>query len=429
MQQLDPIELLLSGTYPDPETGELLKAEARSVVIADSLAGREVELVTSLGIGGKVAVVADKNTRAALGDRIERALSGELEVVSVELHSADGGPVHATQAHVDGLIASLATSGAEAVIAVGSGTINDLCKMAALHRDIPQLVFATAPSMNGYTSVSASIIVDGVKRSFRARTPVGAFFDLAVIAAAPLPLIRAGLGDSIARSTAQADWLLSHLLLGRPYREAPFALLTADEQVLFADPSALITGDLAAVRALVRTLVLSGFGMTLCNGSFPASQGEHLLGHYLEMIRPLDVLHGAQIGVCTLAMAQLQARILSDPVPPRVRPSPRSEADFTADYGAAGPACWLEYTPKRVDTQRAADLNATLVARWDTMRLAIERVTVPPDRLRSILLAAGCPTTPAELGYTDDDMRRALAHAREIRDRYTFLDLAADLAI
>src|SRR5690606_20122468 len=117
----------------------------------------------------------------------------------------------------------------DGVIAVGAGTINDLAKMVALQRGVPQLVFATAPSMNGYTSVSASITTDGLKRSYRTRTPVAAFFDLRVLANAPVRLIRAGLGDSACRATAQADWLLSHMLLGRPYREAPFALLAADE--------------------------------------------------------------------------------------------------------------------------------------------------------------------------------------------------------
>src|SRR6185295_482865 len=148
----------------------------------------------------------------------------------------------------------------DAVVAVGSGTINDLCKLAARDRGVPQLVFATAPSMNGYTSLSASLTEGGVKRSLRAATPVAAFFDLGVLAAAPIRLIRAGLGDSICRPTAQADWRLAHLLLDQPYRAAPFALLAGDEAALLARADALVTGDLAAMRHLARTLVLSGFG-------------------------------------------------------------------------------------------------------------------------------------------------------------------------
>ncbi|MBL9013363.1 MAG: iron-containing alcohol dehydrogenase, partial [Myxococcales bacterium] len=315
----DPIALLLAGRYPDPETGELLRSESLSIAIEDSLDGMEAELLRSLSLGKRLALIADERTYAALGARVERAISGAFDVQRL---------VKLGTVHADGeTIARLASElepGIDAVVAVGSGTLSDLSKMVALERNIPQVVFATAPSMNGYTSLSASVTIGGIKRSVRARTPVAAFFDLSVLAAAPRRMIQAGLGDSSCRPTAQADWLLSHLLLGRPYREAPFALLAGDEPALFAEAGALVSGDLAAMRRLVRTLVLSGFGMTMCGGSFPASQGEHLLSHYAEMMRPEgapEALHGEQIGVCALAMARIQDRLLARDAPPVIRPS------------------------------------------------------------------------------------------------------------
>ena len=118
-----------------------------------------------------------------------------------------------------------ASADADALVAVGSGTINDVCKYAAAKDGKRYAVFATAPSMNGYASKNAAITIDGHKSSLAAASPVGVFMDLAVLCAAPARMIRAGLGDSLCRSTAQADWLLSHHLLGTPYRHAPFALL------------------------------------------------------------------------------------------------------------------------------------------------------------------------------------------------------------
>ena len=50
-----------------------------------------------------------------------------------------------------------------------------------------------------------------------AHAPTGVFFDLAVLAAAPARMMRAGLGDTVCRTTAQVDWLLSHLLLDTAY--------------------------------------------------------------------------------------------------------------------------------------------------------------------------------------------------------------------
>jgi glycerol-1-phosphate dehydrogenase [NAD(P)+] len=420
----DPIALLLSGQYPDPQTGALLAAESRAVVIEDSLAGSEADLIDALGVGRRIAVVSDRNTHGVLGARVERALASRFTVQSIVL---DAGP-RADETTVERVLAVLEP--ADLVIAVGSGTLNDLTKMIAFRRGCPQAVFATAPSMNGYTSLSASITTDGVKRSFRTHTPLGVYFDLRVLAAAPARLIRAGLGDSACRPTAQADWLLSHLLLDRPYREAPFALLADDERDVFAHSGALLAGDLGVMRHLVRTLVLSGFGMTICNGSFPASQGEHLLSHYVEMMRPAELppsFHGEQIAVCTVAMAELQEQLLARDTPPVLRPTKVERDDVLQHFGPViGDACWREFELKRFAADAIDAINARLAQSWDHMRSRIRAVGAGAAALRAVLAAAGAPVEPRDVGWPPALFEHARRHAREIRNRYTFLDLAAD---
>jgi glycerol-1-phosphate dehydrogenase [NAD(P)+] len=423
MPVLDPIELLLAGMYPDPETGERVGCEARAIAIADSLAGREVELVEMLGVGDRLAVLGDVDTFRALGERVAHALARRFHVQRVVL----GERPECDRATAAGIAAQL-HPGTSALVAVGSGTINDLGKLAAQSREIPQIVFATAPSMNGFTSVSASIHEDGAKRSIRVRTPVAAFFDLEVLANAPPRMIRAGLGDSICRPTAQADWLLAHLLLDRPYRELPFTLLEDDEQILFDAAAGLVAHDLTAVRALARTLVLSGFGMTLCGGSYPASQGEHLISHYLEMMRPvavIEALHGEQVGVAALTMARLQTTVLARTRQPRLRPVGITHRSVIDHFGPErGAAVWADVSTKQVDIDAA---NARLERDWPAMHARLSQVVQPPERLGAILHAAGAPTTPAQLGYPDGLFGEAFTHARELRDRYTFLDFAMDL--
>jgi len=418
----DPIARLIAGAYLDPATGAMLGADARVVVIEPSLDGWEVDLVADLQLGPRLALIADVDTYAALGERVERALGSRYQVQAIVL----GARPHCDVETAAKLGAALDPD-TDAVIAVGSGTINDLSKLVAHARAIPQAVFATAPSMNGYTSVSASVLDGGVKRSVRAATPHGAFFDLGVLAAAPARLIRAGLGDSACRSTAQADWLLQHLLLDRPYREVPFTLLAEDEAALMAAPAALLDGDAEAMRHLVRTLVLSGFGMTISGGSYPASQGEHLLAHYLTMMAELpEALHGEEIAVCTVAMATLQDHVLALDTPPVVRRCTLDRDVMMARYGAAGDVCWRELAPKLADPDL---INGRLAAGWPALRDRIARVTIGATRIRAILEAAGAPTEPADLGWPDALFSEAKRHAREIRDRYTFLDLAADAGI
>jgi glycerol-1-phosphate dehydrogenase [NAD(P)+] len=419
----ETIQRLLDGRYPDPLDAGVLRVPTRAVLIRDSLAGDEAELVRGLELGRAFAVVSDSVTHGVLGARVERALAALGPVTSLVL---PGRP------HADETTAALVgreTAHVDALVAVGSGTITDLTKYAAAQAGKPCVAFGTAPSMNGYTSPSAAITVEGLKKSLPAVAPVGVFLDVGVLAAAPARLIRAGLGDSLCRPTAQADWLLAHLLRGEPYREAPFALLAPDEPGLLGEPAALVRGDRVAVARLARTLVLSGFGMAICGGSYPASQGEHLISHYADMLgSPAwpSSFHGEQVGVATLAMAALQEEILGGPAP-QIGPTRADESALIRHFGPAlGPACWRELARKRLDAEAAEALTRRLAEDWEKIRSRLLSVTRTAGELRAVLARAGAPVTPEALDWPRAFFRDAVLHAREIRSRWTFLDLAAD---
>jgi len=419
----DLLDRLLAGTLPDPDGAGLLSVPVRRVAIARTLAGREGELVRSLGLGHKLAVVSDPTTRRVLGERVVAALSsaGPIEeVVLGEAPHADDSTVAAIRAR---------TKDADALIAVGSGSINDLCKYAAFQDARPYVVFGTAPSMNGYTSMSAAITEHGHKKSLPARPPQGVFLDLGVLAAAPPRMIRSGLGDSACRPTAEADWLLAHLLLDQPYRKAPFVLLRQDEDALLAGAAGLMAGNLGIMEILARTLVLSGLGMTLCGGSYPASQGEHLISHYIDMRGDPAwpaAFHGEHIAVTTLTMARIQAAMLEGPAP-AIAPSRLGPADFERHFGAElGASCWAAFAKKALSPDAAAALQGRIARDWPEIRRRIGAVVRPPAEIEQALLAAGAPTRPADIHVPEGFYREAVVHARQIRDRYGFLDLAAD---
>ena len=419
----DTIGRVLRGEFADPDGGPPLTVRTRSVVIADSLAGHEADLVTELELGRKLALVSDDNTYAVLGERVAPALTSVALLTEIRL---EGRP-HTDLETV--AVIRRESAACDALIAVGSGAINDLCKYAAAQDGKPYAIFATGPSMNGFTSANAAMIVDGHKKSLSAAAPRGVFLDLGVLSKAPPRLIRSGFCDSLCRSTAQADWLLAHLLLDRPYREAPFALLAEDEAALFADPEGLMNGSLEAMRRLARVLVLSGFGMEISGASHPSSEGEHLISHYAEMRAPAEwpeSFHGEQIGVATLTMARLQETMLAGG-PPSVRPTAVVEDDLRSHFGdQLGRACWREFARKRLDESGATALNQRLEERWDDIRARLAAVTVPAATLLSVLERVGAPTTPEALHWPREFYLDAVRHAREIRDRYTFLDLAGD---
>lgn len=416
------IEQLLAGRYRDPDTGSNVGVTTKSLVIAPSLAGSEGDLVAALGLGRRIAVVSDETTHSVLAGRIERALEGRYSVTSIVL-PAGPRPDDDTVTQI-----RTATAVADALIAVGSGTINDLSKYASAQDGKPYAVFATAPSMNGYTSVNAAITRHGHKLSLPAQAPLGAFFDLSILAAAPARLIRSGVGDSLCRTTAEADWLLAHLLFDKPFRELPYELLRDDEGPLFAHAADLMAGDLEVMERLVRTLVLSGFGTAIVGNSEPASQGEHLISHYIDMLADPSrelIYHGEQVGVTTISMARLQERMLDEV--PVFRADTQTEDDLRARYGdELGGSCWAEFKGKYLDAAKADALNDRVGRKWNKIRDRIAAILLPSEHLAAVLKAAGAGLAPAAIDLPRSFYETALLRCREIRNRYTFLDLAAN---
>jgi glycerol-1-phosphate dehydrogenase [NAD(P)+] len=183
------------------------------------------------------------------------------------------------------------------------------------------------------------------------------------------------------------------------------------------------------MRALARTLVLSGLGMTICGGSHPASQGEHLISHYVDMFAPpgrAAFLHGEQVAVATLTMARLQEVVLAGG-PPQISPGAVTRDTLQQLFGAAtGESCWREFAPKALSADAAATLSQRIASSWGAIVADIRAVVLPSSKLASVMARAGGPATPADIGLSAGFYAAAVRHSRYLRDRYTFLDLAAD---
>jgi len=418
------IKQLINGEYIFQ--GNTVQVPLKSVVIDNNLAQQAGDLLTGCGLSGKALIVSDETTHAALGSKIEVALNGatskgaqKKDLVSLVLENGVKADIE-TVANIKS-----ATSGVDFIIAVGSGTINDLCKYASHLVGKPYAVFGTAPSMNGYGSSNASITALGHKKTLPAQLPQGIFLDLDVLAKAPPRLIRSGLGDSLCRSTAQADWLLSHLLLDTFYTNLPFALLKDFEGDLFANSKALMSGDIEIMRLLAGTLVLSGFGMYLAGGSYPASQGEHMIAHIMEMAYGNTMphsYHGEQIGITTLTMSKLQEdRVQTLGFIVKEEVLPESFAGFFS--AEIEKECRAEYKTKQFTKERLDSINHNIQNNMNDIAQRISSIMLPHDFLQKTLNDAGCSLNPEDIGWNKVDYEKAVAFAKFSRGRFTFLDL------
>lgn len=421
------IDDIVAGQWTNPETGETPSVPYDSIVIAESLAGREADLVKSLDLGTSFTVVADHATWEAMGARVAKALESLGPVKTVLLDHP-----HADMATVEDLTERL--KGAEGLVAVGSGTINDLVKYVTGLDGRRYCVFGTAASMNGYTSTTASITLEsGLKVSLPSHAPAGFFVDLSVAAAAPTYLSAAGFADCICRSVAQVDWWMSHRLLGSVYANSPYIIQAQDEIELNRRAAGIGQGDVEANGYLYRVLTLCGLGVSFTGMSHHGSMGEHQISHYIDCFagdRHPGTLHGQQVGVASLTMARIQRHFLDSATPPRIGPTRIDRDDMVRRMGVdVADQCLADIAPKIYDQRDADEINVRLADLWPTLREELQAFVIPVDEMTRLLKAAGGPTTAAELGVPVDFYREAVMHCREMRNRYSFLDIAADSGV
>jgi len=386
---------------------KMLAAFNACVVMENSLAGQALALLGGIGLDSKNAlIVCDEHIFPALGSRLSKELG--CEYVILQNPKAD-----------DKNLTILAEYADKNLIAVGSGTINDLCKYASFQAGKDYCVFPTAPSMNGYLSANASITLNRHKKTLPAHLPKAVFCDMGVIANAPKRLILSGLGDSLCRPTAQADWLLSHLVLDTPYTSQPFDLLAPYEKSLFANAAKLGQQDVETVALLMQVLLVSGIGMTLAGGSYPASGGEHLIAHVMEMKHGNgDSYHGEQIGITTLIMAELQEKLLNKGLPSI---GVLAEKAITAYFGEAlKEAIRAGYQEKYTAFQQVV----LTPQKWKVIQDRIKPVMLSSAYLKTILEQAGAFTQPQQIGWNGEALQEAFIHAKYIRNRFTFLDIS-----
>jgi len=388
----------------------------------------------------RLLAVSDAATHRAAWDAIgPRLHSLGLTVSEVVLPPGPQGPPLADEANRQRIQEAIRAD-TDAILAVGSGTINDLAKVSSRTFGKPYLICATAPSMNGYPSTNASLLEAGLKVTRPAQGPAAILADLAILRAAPPAMIRAGLGDLLSQQTALVDWRLANLVEGTFYCPAVAGLVAGPMQRASQAADALNRREDPAVAQLTEALILSGFTMVMAGQSSPASGAEHLISHYWEMDAATrgrgEPLHGAQVGVTCILTAGLMDRIGKTAVRDLPGPSanaPDSWEDAEPSLAVRHGALWKVVREEaRAKHRRAADRAKRFAShqeRWGEIWAVLRPLCPDPASLCEAMRRAGAPTTATELGLSVEDIHRSLLLAREIRNRYTILDLAAEVGL
>ena len=399
--------------------------------------------------GGRAAqVVADETTYEIAGRAAEAALRAHglaLRPAVILPAHPNGERLHADHEWAERVRDRLREHDAIPV-AAGAGTVNDLTKLGAHLAGRAYVTVATAASMDGYAAFGAAITREGFKHTAECAAPRAVLADPDVLAAAPPAMTASGFGDLMGKVTAGADWLLADALGVEPVDRDAWDLVQPAVRAAIAAPERLRDGDPEAITRLFECLVASGLAMQRTKSSRPASGAEHQLSHLWEMrgLRHAGAAasHGDKVGVGSVLIARLYERVmardwsaLSDgeietlcrawaPLPEQEERLRRLHDDERVRERAL-----TELRAKYVPVDRLRERLQRLRERWPALRPRLAAQLLTAAEVARRLRAAGCPTEPAEIGLTVAEAGAALEAARQIRRRYTVLDLAAETGL
>lgn len=333
-------------------------------------------------------LVADVNTYEAAGRKLMNSLrDAGIEARLTLIEPDSQGDVVADERSMMQLFIEAVPEKTDCLIAVGSGTIHDITRFVGHRSQMPFISVPTAPSVDGFTSAGAPIIVKGVKKTYQASAPKAIFADLEVLMKAPQPLVAAGFGDMLGKYTSLFDWRHSSAIGGEPYDEQVAAITEAALLACVEHAQDIGQRSETGIRVLMTALIESGIAMLLFGQSHPASGAEHHLSHYWEMEflnqGRRALLHGAKVGVASAEISRLYHDAVDNGVFP-----------YTEPKGFAQ--------------------NRNRIQEWLTKVPA-------PDQLHSLLRLAGGPAISEELGVDQALVQRSLQEAHTLRDRHTLL--------
>ncbi len=392
--------------------------------------------------GKRAKIVADETTWRVAGERVLAILrAAGVDCADPLVFPARPQPY----ADVDFLARTRAAIEAEGpdgrAVAVGAGTLNDLCKRASTELERPYMCVATAASVDGYASFGAPITKEGFKKTWPCAAPLAIVADSEILLTAPRELTASGYADLAAKVPSGADWIIADALEEVPIRPDIWATTQTPLRDWVADPAGLAAGDATAMGKLFTGLAMTGFAMQTMHDSRPASGAEHLFSHCWEMhhiLRPDGTApsHGDKVGIGSLCTTHMMESFFAKPftaadIDAAVAAYPSWEKREAFIRTQFQPGLMLDEVlaaskaKHRTPETLRAKLNL-LVAKWDDLAARVKEQLYPFAELRDRLAAAGCPVTPEGIGVKAADVHVTALRAQIIRNRYTILDLAQD---
>ena len=259
--------------------------------------------------GTRVYLVGDENTMPLARDKVCTILSAAgCDIDEYIFKSSRGNHLVVNEQLIGSMLIRMRPY-TDLIIAIGSGTMNDISRVISVRCGIPYIIIGTAPSMDGYASSTSAVVMDDGKKSIPLGTPYAIIGDVDLIRTAPDIMLAAGASDILGKYVAIRDWKLAEREI-----EEYFCPYIADLVIATANRCAerlerLFSRDEQVLHTVMDTLIMAGIAISMYGTSRPAAGSEHQIAHYWEVAAinagGTNMLHGNFVGLGTLAACRL----------------------------------------------------------------------------------------------------------------------------
>ena len=388
-------------------------------------------------------IIADVNTYSAAGRQVEEILkTGGIHLEQTFVFSDPG--LYAEMKYVDQLGDVLLSSQA-IPIAVGSGTINDLTKLASYRYSRQYMSVVTAGSVDGYTAFGASITEKSFKQTFYSPAPMAAIADLDVIADAPLEMNAWGYADLMAKIPAGADWIIADALGVEPINQISWRLVQNPLRKLISNPSGVKHRDHQALCFLMEGLIMSGLAMQQAQSSRPASGAEHQFSHLWDnqhhKHNGKTPSHGFKVAVGSLASLALYEALfdLWDDSVEKIKTEKHSywkdfseiEKEIKNTFSNPFEAAQVieQSRQKYIDFNDLEKRLCRVIEIWPELSWGLQQQLMGFSEFKAMLQQVDAPLAPMDIGIELDRLKKSYGLAQLIRKRYTILDFTKELGV
>jgi len=413
------------------------------IIIEDGALLKIPRLIRNKGYK-QIFVVSDLNTEVAAGLKVKELLTENQ--IAFQAYVFSEKELIPDEKAVGTLLIQVPV-GCDLILAVGSGTLNDLSRFVTSKLGIDYYVIATAPSMDGFASNVSPLIVDHVKTTYEIKNekssgmPKAIIGDLTILSEAPMEMIAAGAGDILGKYVCIADWQISHIITGEYYcSDVAIMIQESIEKIVAAIPK-LRDRDKNAISDVMEGLVLSGIAMSFIGNSRPASGSEHHVSHYWEMMSLLrgshGALHGIKVGVGTVLCLKLYkklgmwiekgetARICKQET--YIFNKEEWNQKITEAYQIAAPSVILLEDKVHKNGEEAVNIRRKNFLIHENEILTIIDNLPAPEDIEAYLFNIQAPVNPGQIQVSSQEEARSILYAKDLRNRFGLLQILHDL--